>query len=140
MTSGTTCVRESEAGLVGGSIKMTQYTALVEHQRIQMLKEIWERKVNYLVAENGTIKIVYNNGKIRYQATRDLNGRKEGQVWWEYSNKTNEQLEGEFRHNEADRVSQFKHAPVRDLQREQELKKAESLRIRLGRWLLKDGK
>tara|TARA_Y100001951_G_C11281987_1_gene266028 strand:+ start:655 stop:1014 length:360 start_codon:yes stop_codon:yes gene_type:complete len=119
---------------------MTQYTALVEHQRIQMLKEIWERKVNYLVAENGTIKIVYNNGKIRYQATRDLNGRKEGQVWWEYSNKTNEQLEGEFRHNEADRVSQFKHAPVRDLQREQELKKAESLRIRLGRWLLKDGK
>ncbi|SVE25972.1 uncharacterized protein METZ01_LOCUS478826, partial [marine metagenome] len=50
-----------------------------------MEQELWEKKVNYLVAEKGLIKIIYNNGKTRYQATRDLNGRKEGQVWWENS-------------------------------------------------------
>jgi hypothetical protein len=119
---------------------VTQYTEIVEHQRQKMQKDIWERKIDYILAQNGYIKIVYNNGKSKYQATRNLNGRTEGQVWWEYSTKTNKQLESDFRHGEADRAAQFKHAPVRDLREEQELKKAESLRIRLGKWLLKDGK
>ncbi len=118
---------------------MTQYTKVVEFHRRQMEQELWEKKVNYLVAEKGLIKIIYNNGKTRYQATRDLNGHKKGQVWWENSAKTNEDLESEFRHNEADKQAMFKNVPIRDLAAEQDKKKRDSLRIRLGRWLLKDG-
>ena len=118
---------------------MTQYTTVVESHRRQMEQELWEKKVNYMVAEKGVLKIIYNNGKTRYQATRDLNGRKKNQVWWENSAKTNADLKSEFRHNEADRMAQFENVPIRDLAAEQDKKRKDSLRIRLGKWLLKDG-
>ena len=79
---------------------MTEFSEIVENQRILMEAEEWGAGIKYIHANNGIIETAFNNGDIQYD--------RDGRISWHREKPTKQTLFDKFERAMTDLISRRK--------------------------------